>query len=118
MDLAEFNDTCVIARNAGAYDEHDNLINAVIYSGPCLYEERSQTNADRMVTRYPMLFLPSNDRIVLIDDTVLIRTFKGRKIEGVVESVRDISFKFKKENITRISLKKTTERRNGGLGGT
>lgn len=106
MELIDFKDTCTIVRETGEVDEYDNPITETVYEGPCLYEEGGNSYPDRIVVRSPLVFLPTNDVLIEIDDIISVTTFKGREINGVAENVRDISMKMKPMNITRIELKR------------
>lgn len=105
MKLTDYTDTCFIARDTGGSDDYGNPLRMIVYDGPCLYEEGGQSNADRIIVRSPLVFLPTNDVLVYTNDMVEVRTYKGRVIKGLVERVRDVAMKFHKENITRIELK-------------
>lgn len=107
--MIEFTDVCKITRETGEYDSHDNAIRSVVYEGNCLYEEGG-ASVSRLITLYPILFLPNNNVQVEINDKVEITTRTGRKREALVNIVRDIHFTTQSAlNVTRVELKQTTE---------
>lgn len=105
MDLIDFKDSCVISRETGEYDNYDNPVTETIYEGPCLYEEGGLSYSNRIIVRNPLLFLPTNDVLIYINDVVEVTTFRGRVIKSLVENVRDIAMKMKPIQVTRIELK-------------
>ena len=106
MQLIEFRDNCVISRGGGK-DEWDNPTNPeIVYEGPCLYEEGGSGMSRSLIARMPTVYLPKNDALVLINDSVSIVTEKGRKIESVAKIVRDINMPWQsQQQLTRIELK-------------
>lgn len=111
MQFIEFRDTCKISRNVGTKDEFGNYIKNVIYEGPCSYQEGGQTLSYRIITRNPTLYLPSNDVIVEINDSVEVNTEAGRTISSLVQVARDVRLRvMKRLNVTRIELKQATEK--------
>lgn len=105
----EFRDKCVITRDTGAYDEYGNALVETIYEGACHYEKGGQSNVNHMIILNPMIFLPSNNVLVKVNDAVRIETFFPRVITGIVESVRDIRFTLMERETTRIELKQASE---------
>lgn len=106
MKFIDFRDHCVISRLTGVKDEWDNLARTTIYSGECLYEEGGTGYSRSIVTRNPTVYLPDNDVLVQINDKISVTTEKGREIEAIVESVRDINMPWRAEvKMTRIELK-------------
>lgn len=105
----EFRDKCVIMRDTGAYDEYGNALVETIYEGECHYEKGGQSNVNRMIILNPMIFLPSNNVLVKVNDAVRIETFFPRVITGIVESVRDIRFTLMERETTRIELNQASE---------
>lgn len=104
MQLIEFRDSCIIRRKTGK-DEWDNLSYEDIYSGPCLYEEGGTGYSRSIITRAPTVFLPSCDVLVMINDSIIVTTEKNRIIRGIVEIPRDIIFRMKDFECTRIEIK-------------
>lgn len=104
-----FRDTCIITRPTDKYDEFDNQIFIQIHGGLCHYEEGGQSNVNRMIIRNPLIFLPTNQVFVNINDSIMVVTFAGREITGIVKSVRDISFTLMEREATRIELKQASE---------
>lgn len=110
MQLINFNDSCKISRDKGTKDNYGNHMKEVVYNGPCNYQEGGQVSSS-IITRNPAIYLPSNESIVEINDTVEIRTVTGRTIKSLVENVRDVRLRtIKHLDITRIELKQATER--------
>lgn len=106
MRLIGFRDTCIIERGGGK-DEWDNPVDPeVIYDGKCLYEEAGTGYSRSMITRNPTVYLPENDALVLINDSVRIVTEKGREIKSVARIVRDVNLPWQAGiKCTRIELK-------------
>jgi hypothetical protein len=52
-----------------------------------------------------MVFLPSNDVLIEVNDEVSITTLKGRQRKAYVESVRDVKTPLNGREVTRITLK-------------
>lgn len=105
--LIGFRDTCVITRDNGGRDEWDNKIGPEqIYSGPCLYEEGGAGYSRSIITRNPTVYLPGNDVMIAINDSVSVTTEQGREIKAVAEIVRDINLPWQANiRCTRIELK-------------
>lgn len=111
MQLISFNDTCKISRKTGKKDEYGNFIEDIIYEGPCVYQEGGQMVTAGMVTLNPVLYLPINDAIIEINDSVEVNTESGRLIKSLAKVVRDVRMRAKKHlDITRIELKQATEK--------
>lgn len=114
MQLVEFRDTCTISRNTGEKDAYGNYVKSLVYEGPCSYQEGGQADSYRIITRNPTLFLPSNDVIVEINDSVEVNTEAGRKIASLVQVARDVRLRATKHlDFTRIELKQATDKDNG-----
>ena len=109
MRLIVFEDTCVIKRNLGEYDEYDNPLQEVVYSGECCYQEGGYSNAQRMFVRNPILFLPNVSVLVNANDIVEVTTKFGRKLTAIVARPREIELPITRERITRVELKQATE---------
>ena len=106
MRLIDFRDKCTICRLTRKKDEWDNPKRCVVYSGPCLYEEGGTGYSRSIVTRVPSVYLPGNDVMVMINDSVSVTTEHGRKISAVVEIVRDINMPWRANlKCTRVELK-------------
>ena len=109
MQLIEFRDTCKISRDTKAKDSFGNPLKTVVYEGPCCYQEGGQTYSYNIITRSPALYLPSNDALVEINDSVEVTTETGRKIKSLVEIARDVRLQSAKRfKITKIELKQAT----------
>ena len=109
MKAIGFEDTCVIKRNLGSYDEHDNPLQEVVYLGNCYYQENGYANTQRMFVRNPILFLPEVSTLVETNDIVEITTKSGRKLNAVVAVPRDIQLPFSHDKVTRLELKQAFE---------
>ena len=109
MQMIRFEDTCVIKRNMGGYDEYDNPLQEVVYADKCCYQEGGYSNAQRMFMRNPILFLP--EVLVLVDanDIVEVTTKFGRKLAAVVARPREIEMPITRQRVTRLELKQATE---------
>lgn len=111
MQLIQFRDTCTIERKMGKKDKFGNDLKVTVYEGPCNYQEGGQTLSYRIITRNPTLYLPSNDVIVEINDSVEVNTEAGRTISSLVQVARDVRLRvMKRLNVTRIELKQATEK--------
>lgn len=109
MQFIEFRDTCTISRKTGKKDAFGNYLKDVVYEGPCNYQEGGQASSYRIITRNPILFLPKNDVIVKINDSVAVHTEAGRTIDSLVQIARDVRLrKMRHLDITRIELKQAT----------
>lgn len=110
MSLIKFRDTCTVMRGTGETDCYDNPIEDVVYTGPCLYEEGGKNWSSDMVTRTPTVFIPSNDVLVNINDSVLITTEAGREVKAFAKSVRDVRLRVMQSlDVTKIELKQAYE---------
>lgn len=110
MQLIKFTDSCKISRNTSGKDDYGNFVKSVVYEGPCSYQEGGQTVSYRIITRNPTLYLPSNDVIVEINDSVEVKTEAGRTINSLVEVVRDVRMRAMRHlDVTRIELKQATD---------
>ena len=109
MQLIRFEDTCVIKRNVGGYDEYDNPSQEVIFEGECCYQEGGYSNAQRMFMRNPILFLPEISELVNANDFVEVKTKFGRELKAVVNIPREIELPLTRQRVTRLELKQATE---------
>lgn len=110
MQLIEFKDICTISRNTGQKDEYGNFVKSVVYDGPCSYQEGGQTVSYNIITRNPTLYIPSNEVIIEINDSVEVNTESGRVVKSLVEVVRDVRLRVMKHlDVTRIELKQATD---------
>lgn len=109
MRAIRFNDKCVIKRNLGGYDKYDNPLQEIVYEGACCYQEGVYSNAQRMLVRNPILFLPDVPVLVDANDVAEITTKFGRKLTSVVASPREMELPFTRELVTRLELKQATE---------
>ena len=110
MQFIEFRDTCTISRKTGKRDDFGNDLKATVYKGPCNYQEGGQVSFG-IITRNPTMYLPSNDVIVEINDSVSVTTETGRTIVSLVQVARDIRLRAMKHlNVTRVELKQATDK--------
>lgn len=109
MRLIAFEDKCVIKRNSGEYDEYDNPLQDVVYSGECCYQEGGYSNAQRMFVRNPILFLPEVSALVDANDDVEVITKFGRVLTAVVARPREVELPITRQRGTRLELKQATE---------
>ena len=109
MQLIRFEDTCVIKRNVGGYDEYDNPLQEVIFEGECCYQEGGYSNAQRMFMRNPIVFLPKVSMLIDANDVVTINTKFGRKLSAIVNIPREVELPITRQRVTRLELKQATE---------
>lgn len=109
MRAIEFNDKCVIKRNSGEYDKYDNPLQEVVYEGVCCYQEGDYSNAQRMLVRNPILFLPDVSVLVDANDVVEVTTKFGRILTAIVARPREIELPITRGRVTRLELKQATE---------
>lgn len=108
MELITFDDVCVISRPTGKVTEYDEPIMDTIYNDSCLYQEAGRSYSAKFISLSPIVFLPTNDVLVEINDVVDLVTENGRKRVGVIDNVRDIILtKPIVRKLTRIELKQT-----------
>ena len=105
MRLIQFDDTCVIKRNTKDKDEYDNLVQEVVYTGSCYCQEGGYSNAQQMIVRSPIVFLPEVSVLVNANDVVEVTTKFGRKMNGVVYMPRKVEMPITRQRITRLELK-------------
>ena len=109
MKSIPFEDACVIKRNTDGYDEYDNPLQEVVYSGECCYQEGGYSNAQRMFVRNPILFLPDVSVLVDANDIVEVVTKFGRKLTAIVARPREMELPITHQRVTRLELKQATE---------
>ena len=111
MQLIDFRDTCKISRDTGKKDEYGNFAKEIIYEGPCLYQEGGQVMSYSITTRNPSLFLPGNNALVEINDSVTVKTETGRVIQSLVQVARDVRLRLMKHlDVTKIELKQAVDK--------
>ena len=109
MQFIQFRDTCTIERKTGRRDEFGNDLKDMVYNGPCNYQEGGQVSFG-IITRNPTMYLPSNDVIIEINDSVSVTTETGRNIKSLVRVVRDVRLRTMRHlDVTRIELKQATD---------
>lgn len=113
MDLIAFKDKCIITRaklnedGKPIYDEYDEPIVELIYTGNCCFQAGGQTSLS-IVARNDQVYLPSNDVIIYAGDVIDVMTARGRKRHGVVNTARDIEMPLTHELLTKIEIKQGT----------
>lgn len=103
--ILKFKDNCTISR-AGALDEWEEPTMVSVYSGACSYQEKATAYVDGMILRTPVVFLPSNDVEIQINDQIVITTEVGRSIIATANSIRDVRMPSFGISYTRIELKR------------
>lgn len=117
MELLKFEDSCVIQRygippnpapepiaESEDWDEEEGTGTA-IYEGACLYEEAGTDFRYPFQEHNAMVYLPSNNVSIEVNDEVSVTTFKGRTRKAFVASVRDVKTPLNGREVTRIELK-------------
>jgi len=110
--MIEYPDSCLIERFTGVIDETTGEeVKTTLYNGECLLEITGQSRYDGFEFEHePVLFLPTNNVMYKINDTVTVTTWNGRTISYTVknwEAIRDNEFP--ELNDTCIWLKDGTE---------
>lgn len=109
MQFIEFRDICTISRKTGKRDAFGNDLKVTVYEGPCNYQEGGQVSFG-IITRNPTMYLPGNNVIVEINDSVSVTTETGRTIKSLVRVVRDVRLRAMRHlDVTRIELKQATD---------
>lgn len=110
MELIKFNDKCTITRvmldveGNAIYNEYDEPMVEDVYYGDCSYQVGGVSNRSIMV-RNDVVYLPTNDVIVVSGDMIEIETARGRNRKGVVSDARDIELPLTHECYTKVELK-------------
>ena len=64
-----------------------------------------------ITTRNPSLFIPSNNALVEINDSVTVKTETGRVIQSLVQVARDVRLRLMKHlDVTKIELKQAVDK--------
>jgi hypothetical protein len=110
--MIEYPDSCLIERFTGVIDETTGEeVKTTLYNGECLLEITGQSRYDGFEFEHePVLFLPTNNVMYKINDTVTVTTWNGRTISYTVknwEAIKDNEFP--ELNDTCIWLKDGTE---------
>lgn len=110
--MIDYPDSCVIQRFTGEIDETTGEeVKTSLYSGACLLEITGQSRYDGFQFEHePVLFIPTNDVMYKINDTVAVTTWNGRALTYTVknwEAIKDDEFA--ELNDTCIWLKDGTE---------
>jgi len=110
--MIEYPDSCLIERFTGVIDETTGEeVKTTLYNGECLLEITGQSRYNGFEFEHePVLFIPTNNVMYKINDTVTVTTWNGRTISYTVknwEAIRDNEFP--ELNDTCIWLKDGTE---------
>ena len=96
MDASiEYYDDVVIERYTGRVDDDGNEIRVPIYEGKGLLQisTMSSNRYDGFEFEHePLVFIPVNDRLFRVNDTVIVTTLNGRTLEYTInnyESIKD-----------------------------
>lgn len=109
MQFIDFKDTCTISRETGKRDEFGNDLKVTVYEGLCNYQEGGPVSFG-IITRSPTIYLPSNNAIIEINDSVSVKTETGRHIKSLVRVARDMRLRVMRHiDVTRIELKQATD---------
>lgn len=89
----DYYDSVVIERFTGEIDSNGEEVRDLIYSGEALLQLTSSSRHDGYQFEHePLLFIPVNDILFKINDTVAVTTLNGRVIEYTLlnyESIKD-----------------------------
>lgn len=128
MELLKFEDTCIIKRygippnpepepeptpspesEPSASEEEDEDWDEeegqTVYEGECMYQEAWTGFSYPVIEHSSVVFLPSNDTLIEVNDEILITTRKGRVRKAYAESVKDVKLPLHGKEVTRITLK-------------
>lgn len=110
--MIEYPDSCLIERFTGVIDETTGEeVKTTLYNGECLLEITGQSRYNGFEFEHePVLFIPTNNVMYKINDTVTVTTWNGRTISYTVknwEAIKDNEFP--ELNDTCIWLKDGTE---------
>lgn len=107
MELLTFDDYVTIQRALGEGDEYDVVEYGNVYSGNCRYQQGGQVYNGVMV-RNSVCFIPE-DVAVSDNDRVTIVLSNARKMQGIVESYKNVRLPLTHERLTRIILKQVKD---------
>lgn len=107
MELIKFEDDVIITRDGVKVDEYDNPITTDVWSGKGRYQQGGQVYSGFLV-RNSALFLPE-DVAVEENDKAIVTLTNGRKISGVVGTVKNVRLPLTYERQTRMELKQVMD---------
>lgn len=107
MELIKFEDDVIITRDGVEVDEYDNPVTTEVWSGKGRYQQGGQVYTGFLV-RNSVLFLPE-DVAVEENDKAIVTLTNGRKISGVVGTVKNVRLPLTYERQTRMELKQVMD---------
>ena len=107
MELIKFEDDVIITRDGVEIDKNDNPITTEVWSGKGRYQQGGQVYSGFLV-RNSVLFLPE-DVAVEENDKVIVTLTDGRRISGVVGTVKNVRLPLTYERQTRMELKQVMD---------
>ena len=107
MELIKFEDDAIITRDGVEVDEYDNPVTTEVWSGKGRYQQRGQVYSGFLV-RNSVLFLPE-DVAVEENDKAIVTLTNGRRISGVVGTVKNVRLPLTYERQTRMELKQVMD---------
>lgn len=107
MELIKFEDDVIITRDGVEVDEYDNPITTEVWNGKGRYQQGGQVYTGFLV-RNSVLSLPE-DVAVEENDKAIVTLTNGRKISGVVGTVKNVRLPLTYERQTRMELKQVMD---------
>ena len=107
MDLIKFDDYLIVERSTGEYDVWDNPVTETVFDGYGRYQQGGQVYTGFLV-RNSVLFLPK-DVSLNENDEVFVTLTNGRRLRGVVGTIRNIDMPLTHDRFTRLELKQVTD---------
>ncbi len=108
--MIDYPDTCVIGRSTGEVDKQCVEISDEVYNGECLLEITGQSRYDGFEFEHePILFIPVNNVMFQINDSVEVTTWNGRILSYTIKNWEAIKDDMPELNDTCIWLKDGTE---------
>ena len=107
MALIKFEDTCIITRDNGEFDEFDRPIIEQVYSGKCRYQQGVQAYMG-ISQRNSVVFLDGDVR-VSENDVCTVTLTNGVERKGNIKTVRNVEMPLTHKRTTRIELTQDTE---------
>lgn len=112
MALLRMEDDCVIKRTLKdgrgdiLADEYDEPKTQVVYDGKCCYQAGGQTSLS-VTVRNDVVYLSGNKTLFYSGDIIEIATKQGRKRNGVIRVVRDITMPLSRQEFTKIEIEQS-----------
>ena len=104
MNSIKFEDKCIISRTIGS-NTYDDPTKEALYEGVCCYIDGGYAQAQNILTRTPIVFLPTIPIYCEPNDSIEIETKFGRKLVGVISHTREIALPITNSHFTRLELK-------------